>query len=394
MAIPRGLSNEEFRRRFFKENPNFFSGGSADVDSLSRADRRNPQFRDLLASGQLLPAGNAPSVEDSFLSRLNAIGAGGLLKKQANVPQEFIDSFNQFQSSLQESRGQLSNFARDAVSGGLSPFTTSKAQRGRLIDRAESEFGRILDNSLQGSLGFLSQRGLLPETTTGFSGPAAGVLADIRAKTFEDPLTSFVRDLDINTEADLVANRNRLRELGVNVEQFLAGNANQAAQTAGNFGLGLGNLELNNINSQRGFANNLLSQIQGLQNFQFQQDAFERDQRLLSDSIFQAEDAARQQGKNRFGGLLGNVGGTILGGLIGGPVGAGIGGSLGSSLGGGSQGFSIPQFFGGSSQRGRLLPADLPGIPATNPLSNFNDFNLVNNPNLKLPTFGQTGSFF
>lgn len=383
MAIPRGISNEQFRTTFFQENPNFFSGGSADINSLSRADRRNPQFRSLLGSGQLVPTGGVTSVEDDFLARLSAIGGGGLLGAKAEVPQEFIDAFNNFNTQLNQTRTELGNFARGVREGDILPFTTSEAQRTRLIDRAEGDLTRILDQSTEAQFGELSRRGLLPSSQTGFSGPAADVLSRVRAQTFEDPLTSFISDLDIQTEADFVGNRNRLRELGVNVDQFLAGNALDAANTSGQFGLGIGQLDLGNLQSQRGFANNLLGQLNAFQQTQLAEEAFNRDQSLLSEAIFESEDAARKADKNTFGNLLGNIGGRIFGGAAG-SFGGVFGSSLGSQLG---QKLGSNLFKGSPSTANTALPS----IPTSNPFTNFN---ASLNPNLRLPTFGQSASFF
>jgi len=276
-----------------------------------------------------------------FFDKLGAIGQHPLSRASAQVPQSELDF-------VDARRGDLLSFAQGIRSGDIQAEVSSPEQRQRLLDRASGTFGRQLEQSQAGLFENLNRRGLLPSTSTGFSGPATDVLSEARARIFEDPLTGFTRDLDINNELQRLSRQQNLNDQATGI----FGQLLQSGQQQGQF---LGNLGLQNLAGQRGFQSGLLGQL--LQNEQFgmsltQQAALQAQAEAAAQVQFDAQQAftAEQNALNRqnrldlantsnqgsdnssTAGLLGAVGST-LGSFLPIPGGGAIGGALGTFAG-------------------------------------------------------------
>lgn len=201
---------------------------------------------------------NAPQIEgygggeegggmDSFslyLDKLNAIANSPLATKDASFDQTYIDA----------ERAKIRDYIDGIRTGRIQPEVTSPEMRQNLINKAEGTFGRQLALSNESALAELNKRGMLPSTSTGFSGPATDVLMANRAKYYEDPLTSFTRDLDIQTEGDRVKRLQALNDTATSLEERLL----QSGETVEQF---KSNLALQNLASKRGFVGGLFGNI-------------------------------------------------------------------------------------------------------------------------------------
>lgn len=357
-------SDIEFREKFFEKHPDFYRNDRVNADTdLSRSERRDPQFRRLLAQGQLLPVSDGEgriARPRSIRSRVSDIASLPLAQREAQIP----DSERRF---IDKQRSDLQGLIDSIRGGTFQAQTTSEDQRTRLINKAEQTFGRQLQQGLEDQLGFLNARGLLPSTTTGFSSLAADSLARERARLFEDPLTSFIRDLDIQTEADRVARNRQLQDIATDLQTRLLGSGEQLGQF-------LGNLDLSNINSQRSFVSNLVGQDIAQDNAfraleeQIRQfninDALRQNQ--FHASLEEAERARRDAKSGGLLGALGGLAGTILPltpSSIGGTLLGKIGGGLSSLFGGAGKAASnavslAPSNFNFASSFGGFTPSN------------------------------------
>jgi len=276
----------------------------------------------------------APSTEDALgelAKRIDYIQGLDIYKREAEIPPGEYQQLKNLQQKIID----LSNLM---IGGKLPVLTTSPEQRERLINQADSTFGLTLNRSLDDSMKYLSQRGLFPEGQTGFSGPAAEVLATQRAKYYENPLTSFIRDFDIQEEANRISRQRQMQDTGLS----MLGSALNSQQGLSEY---LGNLDLQNLAGKRNFlmggvgaAQNESQIMNNLSEMLFRRqldlDRFISDESYRQQSLDLAKKIANDQSSGfDWTKLLGTLGGAGIGFLTAGTgmgtlAGAGIGGSL------------------------------------------------------------------
>ena len=274
-------TDKEFREAFFRKHPDFYRDDKVNINDITRDERRDPQFRRLFGDGLLVPLGDdegPPAAEMSFSERLSKIGSHPIANEKARIdPKE--------QAFLDSQRNQLQSLINDIRSGTYQVQTTSPEQRQRLLDRASSTFGTQLNQSLEQTLADASRRGGKVQGA-GFGGLYEQAAAEARAKYYEDPLTSFTRDLDIQTEADLVARKRQLQDIATDLGTRLLGSGESMAQFTGN-------LDLGNLNSRRQFIDAMMGK--NMQEEQFYNNLEEQIRQFDTTSALQADQFQYQQ---------------------------------------------------------------------------------------------------
>jgi len=114
-----GVSDIQFRESFFQQFPNFFSGGRANLESIGDV-RKDPQFRRLFGSGQLLPVQKGPDPQASALAlqekllreQLAAQKEG--LREANRLKQQELDLLKQESARLEEQRAAADEAERIA----------------------------------------------------------------------------------------------------------------------------------------------------------------------------------------------------------------------------------------------------------------------------------------
>jgi hypothetical protein len=268
-----------------------------------------------------------------YLSRIEQIAASPLASKEATYDN----------TALEAERSKVRTYIDDIRSGKIQPEITAPSLRANLIDQAKQTYSRELGASEEALMQQLNQRGLMPSSSTGYSGLATQNLAENRAKVYEDPLTSFIRDFDIQQEMERVSRQQQLNDIATQLQTGMITSAQAEAEIKAQ-------LAMNNINSQRQYTSGVFGNI--LQNEAQMADMAMREKLgmgqlslqekefyLKQDQYREALEAADKSNDGAIWGTLGTIGGAIAG-SYGGPAGAmagaNIGGQIGNSLGGGS----------------------------------------------------------
>lgn len=349
--VPFDITEQELQDLFDKVGPDsdlfdFFgptaspAGGLPENVATGITERRAevnklPSFGDLSSERKSLGS----SLED-FEKRLDFISNLPIFDDQGvKIPPEQL-------ANLRKMNEEIRTLSQDLIAGKIPAFQADPSLRTNLIDQARGTFGRELERSQEASFEDLSRRGLFPTGQTGFSGPAAEVLAKQRAQTFEDPLTSFIRQFDIQQEQTRIDQLVNNRNTGIGFADVPFRNEFGLAEFQANLGL-------QNETNKNNLLNNLLGQelsgeqldqnaFQSDRNLQLQLERFDFERQLARKEFEFQEEALRIArksggGQSSTGGTIGGIAGGIFGGYLGGPAGAAAGSSIGSSLFGNDQ---------------------------------------------------------
>ena len=338
-SLGAGISDEEYRRRFFNQFPDPYGVNGAMTGGVPPPSsvRRDPQFLRLYHGGQLLPVEDAPTTEEfgggeaaagghdtarnSLLQSIESISNLPIAQERPDLPDELRDRALQTQGlsdeMIQQVRANINNLRTGDV------YQTSDAQRQRLIDRAGAGFGQNLQKQIDDSMGLMNQMGILPGKRVGGSSAFEDRISDMSLRYYGDPLNDFTTDLDIQIEADRVARQRQNRDNATQLERDLNQFAGNRDEFAKRYNLDYLNTSLNDINSRRNFLGNTLGtfsgagQAAGNLGLGYEQLGFQEGQWADQLGLTQQQMAMNQQqadaaGDNKLWNLAGQLGPAII----------------------------------------------------------------------------------
>jgi hypothetical protein len=232
----------------------------------------------------------------NFKKRYEAVGNMEIIPK---AEMDFINS----------QRDQLQSFVTGVRNGSIAPEVTDPAQRERLIEGAKQTYSRELAASEKANYESLSRRGVLPSVQTGVSGPAESVISKTRAEVYEDPLTSFIRNLDINNEQLRVQRQMELNDQALNVNQGLLAQGTDL----GKFLAGAKMDMVNNISgTHMGLSNIAANQLANAMNNQLEKDRLEQQQNQFDTTMEYNQDAQSSAEDKEMWTTIGNIFGSYF----------------------------------------------------------------------------------
>jgi hypothetical protein len=141
------------------------------------------------------------------------------------------------------------------------------------------------------------------------SGPAESVISKTRAEVYEDPLTSFIRNLDINNEQMRVQRQMQLNDQALNVNQGLLAQGTDL----GKFLAGAKMDMVNNISgTHMGLSNIAANQLANAMNNQLEKDRLEQQQNQFDAELEYKQDSASSAEDQQMWTTIGEIFGTYF----------------------------------------------------------------------------------